>query len=89
MVLSWTEVKALLTISSIALRSSPAEDARADAGDEDDPELLKLRITVVGLCQDLLWPDEGSRETAGRSSISMIEVGKLRGYWGVERAGRS
>jgi hypothetical protein len=31
MVLSWTEVKALLTFSSMELRSKLAEDARADA----------------------------------------------------------
>jgi len=64
----------------------PTEDAGADAGDKEDPELLQVGVAVQGPGQHLLRGDEdgsrvsGSRETAGRSSISMIRVGGLRGY---------
>jgi hypothetical protein len=63
----------------------PAEDARADTGDKDDPELLQVGVAVRS-AQHLLGGDKhasmvsGSRETAGRSSISMIRVEELRGY---------
>jgi hypothetical protein len=79
-------VKALLTISSIALRSSVLEDARADAGDKKDPELLQVGVAVEGPGQHLLRGDEdasmvsGSRETAGKSWISIGRMGGLRGY---------
>ena len=58
----------------------PAEDAGADAGDQEDPELLQVGIAVECSGQNLLAGDEVSRETAGRSSISMIGGGGLRGY---------
>jgi len=64
----------------------PAEDARADARDKDDPELLQVGVDVEGPGQNLLGGDKhasmvsGSRETAGRSSSSMIRVEELRGY---------
>jgi hypothetical protein len=64
----------------------PAEDARADAG-EDGPELLQVGVVVEGpRPKHLLGGDEkasmvsGSREMAGRSEISMIRVEGLRGY---------
>jgi len=50
----------------------PGEDARADAGDKEGPELLQVGVAVQGPGQHLLAGDEGSRETAGRSWISMI-----------------
>ena len=58
----------------------PAEDARADAGDKEDPELLQVGVAVQGPGQHLLGGDEGRRETAGRSSSSMIRVEGLREY---------
>jgi hypothetical protein len=58
----------------------PAEDARADAGDKEDPELLKVWVAVKGPGMHILGGDEGSWETAGRSSIFMIRLGGLRGY---------
>jgi len=51
----------------------PAKDARANAGDKEDPELLQVGIAVKGPDQHLLGGDEdasmvsGSRETAGKS----------------------
>jgi len=54
MVLSWTEVKALLTFSSMELAVQSTEDARADADDEEDPELLQTRVAVKGLGQHLI-----------------------------------
>ena len=78
-------MKALRTISSIALRSSPAEDARADAGDKEDPGLLQVGVAVKGPGQHLLGGNKdakrlGEQGDGGRSSISMIRVGGLRGY---------
>jgi len=64
----------------------PAEDARADAGDKKDPELLQVGVAVEGPGQHLLRGDEdasmvsGSRETAGKSWISIGRMGGLRGY---------
>jgi hypothetical protein len=67
------------------------EDARTNAGDKEDPELLQEGVAVQGPGQHLLRGDEdgsrvsGSRETAGRSSISMIRVGgsgDIRGWRG-------
>jgi len=67
------------------LAVQPAEDARADAGDKDDPELLQVRVAVEGPGQHLLRGDKGSRETAGRSSISLIRVeGASRIFWDGE-----
>jgi hypothetical protein len=66
------EVKPLLTFSSMERRSSVLEDARANASDKEDPELLKVGVAVRSM-QHLLRGDEdgsrvsGSRETAGRS----------------------
>jgi hypothetical protein len=54
--------------------AQPAEDARANAGDEDDPELLQVVVIAVkGPGQDLLGATSTHsvserRETAGRSS---------------------
>ena len=73
-------MKALLTISSIALRSSVLEDARADAGDKKDPELLQVGVAVQGPGHHILRGDKGSRETAGRSWISSISIEELWGY---------
>ena len=36
----------------------PAEDARADAGDEGDPELLQVGVAVEGPGQHLLRGDD-------------------------------
>ena len=58
----------------------PAEDTRADAGDEEDPELLQMGFAAQGPGQHLLAGDEdgsrvsGSRETAGRIWISLLLV---------------
>ena len=40
------------------LAVQPAEDARADAGDKDDPELLQVRVAVEGPGQHLLRGDK-------------------------------
>jgi len=41
------KAKALLTISStMSSRSSVLEDAGADAGDKEDPELLQVEVAV-------------------------------------------
>ena len=63
----------------------PTEGARADGGDKQDPELLQVGVAVKGPRQHLFWGDEGSRETAGVSWISIIEVGgllEIRGWQG-------
>ena len=83
MVLSWTEVKALLTISSMELAVQPAEDARADAGDKEDPVLLQVGIAVKGPGQHLLRGDKhaqrlGKQGDGGRSWISMSKARGLR-----------
>ena len=54
------------------LAVQPGEDARADAGDKEGPELLQVGVAVQGPGQHLLAGDEGSRETAGRIWISII-----------------
>jgi len=62
------------------LAVQPAEDAGADADDKEDLELLQVGVAVEGPGQHLLGGDEGSRETAGRSWISMSRSERLRGY---------
>ena len=54
-------MKALLTSSSTELRSSGLEDARADAGDKEDPELLQMGVAVKGPGQHLLRGDEDAK----------------------------
>jgi hypothetical protein len=55
-------------------------------GDKKDAELLQVGVIVQGPGQHLLGGDEdgsrvsGSKEMAGRSWISIIRVGGLRGY---------
>jgi len=77
--------KAKALLMSGDLRSSVLEDARTNAGDKENPGLLKVGIAVQGPGQHLLRGDEdgprvsGSWETAGGRSISMIRVGELRG----------
>ena len=39
----------------------PAEDARADAGDKEDPVLLQVGVAVKGPGQHLSGGDKGSR----------------------------
>jgi hypothetical protein len=58
MVLSWTEVKALLTISSIELQSSRLRMPEANAGDKEDLELPQAGVAVQGPGQHLLGGDE-------------------------------
>ena len=63
----------------------PAENARTDAGDKEGPELLQVGIAIQGPGQHLLGATSTlsvseSRETAGRSWISMMRVEDLRGY---------
>jgi hypothetical protein len=85
MVLSWTDVKAFLTIRSMELRSSWLRT----------PERMPVMRTILNGCRWGLplraWARissgatstlsvSGSRETAGRSSSSMISVERLRGY---------
>jgi hypothetical protein len=45
-------------------RSSVLEDVGADAGDEDDPELLKVEVAVQS-AQHLLRRDEDARASRG------------------------
>jgi hypothetical protein len=72
-----------------------AEDAGADAGDKENPELLQVGVAVQGPGQHLLGGDEnasmvsGSRETAGRSSISIVVKGVLLGLNVEPGAGRN
>jgi hypothetical protein len=55
------KAKALLTISStMSSRSSVLEDAGADAGDKEDPELLKVGVAVQSV-QHLLGGDEDAK----------------------------
>jgi hypothetical protein len=42
--------------------------------------LPQVQVAVKGPGQHLLRGDEGSRETAGRSWISIGRMGGLRGY---------
>jgi len=62
-----------------------AEDAGANAGDKENPELLQVGVAVSerGISSGAMRTIQGSLwsgKTAGRSSISMIRVGGLRGY---------
>jgi len=75
------------------LAVQPAEDAGANAGDKENPELLQVGVAVSERsissgAMRTAQGSSGSRETAGRIWISMIRVGGLRGYQGMERAGR-
>jgi hypothetical protein len=43
----------------------PAENAREDAGDEDDPVLLQVGVAVKGPGQRSLWGDKHARASRG------------------------
>ena len=51
-------MKALLTFSSMELRSSLPKDAGADAGDKEDPESLKVEVAIQSPGQHLLGGDD-------------------------------
>jgi len=68
----------------------PAEDARADATEKEDPELLQVGLPLrarasISSGATSTLSVSGSRETAGRRAISMIRVesfGDIRGWRG-------
>jgi hypothetical protein len=69
----------------------PAENAGIVATDEEDFVALQLQVAVNGSGQGLheamrTLKVSGSRETVGRSSISMIRFGWLQGYEDEVRA---
>jgi hypothetical protein len=72
------------------LTVQPAEDAGVVAANEEDLIALQFRVAVDGFGQQLHRSDQdvevsGRRETAGQSSISMMENSVLRGYQGEAR----
>jgi hypothetical protein len=88
-------VKALLTSSStMSSRSSVLEDARADAGDEEDPELLQVGVAVQSAQHLLRRREDGSRvsvsrEMTGRSWISTSKDSEIREYVWQDRGASS
>jgi hypothetical protein len=85
MVLNWTEVKPLLTLSSMVLWSSRPRTPERMPVIKTIQNCYRRRLPFrarasisSGATSTLSVP--GSRETAGRSSISMIRVEELRGY---------
>jgi hypothetical protein len=69
------------------LAVQPAEYTRANDSYKEDPGLLQVGVALQGSGQHLFWGDEGRRETAGRSSISVSERRGLRVYRGGGEGG--
>jgi hypothetical protein len=51
----------------------PVEDARADAGDKGDPELLKVRIAAEGFSPNIS-SGRGERQSLGENGRLRVEV---------------